>query len=214
MRNKDKSTFRKIEFHRKESFYLLVRGLEVGIASGLIAVLYRFLLSFAEKYLMKIIDFVKGNPGKVAVWFVILALIGFLVSMLVKWEVQGGGSGIPQVNGEVKGYINPSWWRVILVKLFGGTASVFSGLSLGREGPSVQLGGMAAKGVARFTKADKTTELRMMDFLKHKHCACQRSVECSRHTCACAAANHTKFSSFINNCRLYFQAFFRSKHGV
>ena len=127
MRNKDKSTFRKIEFHRKESFYLLVRGLEVGIASGLIAILYRFLLSFAEKYLMKIIDFVKGNPGKVAVWFVILALIGFLVSMLVKWEVQGGGSGIPQVNGEVKGYINPSWWRVILVKLFGGTASVFSG---------------------------------------------------------------------------------------
>ena len=104
MRNKDKSTFRKIEFHRKESFYLLVRGLEVGIASGLIAVLYRFLLSFAEKYLMKIIDFVKGNPGKVAVWFVILALIGFLVSMLVKWEVQGGGSGIPQVNGEVKGF--------------------------------------------------------------------------------------------------------------
>ena len=92
----------------------------------------------------------------------ILALIGFLVSMLVKWEVQGGGSGIPQVNGEVKGYINPSWWRVILVKLFGGTASVFSGLSLGREGPSVQLGGMAAKGVARFTKADKTTELRMI----------------------------------------------------
>ena len=122
MRNKDKSTFRKIEFHRKESFYLIVRGLEVGIASGLIAVLYRFLLSFAEKYLMKIIDFVKGNPGKVAVWFVILALIGFLVSMLVKWEVQGGGSGIPQVNGEIKGYINPSWWRVILVKLFGGTA--------------------------------------------------------------------------------------------
>ena len=115
MRNKDKSTFRKIEFHRKESFYLLVRGLEGGIASGLIAVLYRFLLSFAEKYLMKIIDFVKGNPCKVAVWLVILALIGFLVSMLVKWEVQGGGSGIPQVIGEVKGYIYPSWWSVILV---------------------------------------------------------------------------------------------------
>lgn len=33
MRNKDKSTYRKIEFRRKESFYLLVRGLEVGIVS-------------------------------------------------------------------------------------------------------------------------------------------------------------------------------------
>ena len=162
MRNKDKSTYRKIEFRRKESFYLLVRGLEVGIVSGLIAVLYRFLLSLAENYLMKIISYVKGNPVKIAVWFVILALIGFFVSMLVKWEPQGGGSGIPQVSGEIKGHINPSWWRVILVKLIGGTASVFSGLSLGREGPSVQLGGMAAKGIARLTKADKTTELRMI----------------------------------------------------
>ena len=68
MRNKDKSTYRKIEFRRKESFYLLVRGLEVGIVSGLIAVLYRFLLSLAENYLMKIISYVKGNPVKIADW--------------------------------------------------------------------------------------------------------------------------------------------------
>ena len=83
MRNKDKSTFRKIEFHRKESFYLIVRGLEVGIASGLIAVLYRFLLSFAEKYLMKIIDFVKGNPGKIAVGLLFLLLSVFLFQCLL-----------------------------------------------------------------------------------------------------------------------------------
>ena len=115
MRNKDKSTYRKIEFRRKESFYLLVRGVEVGIASGLIAVLYRFLLSLAENYLMKIISYVKGNPVKITVWFVILALIGFFVSMLVKWEPQGGGSGIHQVSGENKGHISTSWWRVIHV---------------------------------------------------------------------------------------------------
>lgn len=79
MRNKDKSTFRKIEFHRKESFYLIVRGLEVGIASGLIAVLYRFLLSFAEKYLMKIIDFVKGNPARLpfGLLFLLLSVFSF-----------------------------------------------------------------------------------------------------------------------------------------
>ena len=135
MRNKDKSTYRKIEFRRKESFYLLVRGLEVGIASGLIAVLYRFLLSLAENYLMKIISYVKGNPVKITVWFVILALIGFFVSMLVKWEPQGGGSGIPQVSGEIKGHINPSWWRVILVKLIGGTVFCFFGPFTWQGGP-------------------------------------------------------------------------------
>ena len=128
MRNKDKSTYRKIEFRRKESFYLLVRGLEVGIASGLIAVLYRFLLSLAENYLMKIISYVKGNPVKITVWFVILALIGFFVSMLVKWEPQGGGSGIPQVSGEIKGHINPSAERLLFFRAFhlAGRAQAFS----------------------------------------------------------------------------------------
>lgn len=162
MRSKDRSTYRKIEYRRKEGFYLIIRGLEVGVASGLIAVLYRYLLSYAEQFLREIIEYVKTSGVKIALWLVLLAVIGFCVAMLVKWEPQAAGSGIPQVNGEIKGHLNPKWWRVILVKLLGGTASVFSGLSLGREGPSVQLGGMAAKGVARATKADKTTELRMI----------------------------------------------------
>lgn len=162
MKEKRKSTFRKIEYHRKESIYLIIRGVEVGIAAGLICVLYRFLLSKAEAYLYTVIDYVKGNPLKTALWLFALALLGAFVSLVVKTEPLAGGSGIPQVTGEVKGYLSPAWWRVILVKLVCGTASVFAGLSLGREGPSVQFGAMAAKGVAKITKADKTTELRMI----------------------------------------------------
>ena len=162
MKQKEKNTFRKIEYHKKESFYLIVRGIEVGIAAGLIAVLYRYMLSFAENGLMKVLDFIKGSPSKIILWFLLLIAVGAFVAFLNKWVPLAGGSGIPQINGEVKGHIEASWWRVILGKLVGGTASVFCGLSLGREGPSVQLGGMAAKGVARLTKADKTTELRMI----------------------------------------------------
>ncbi|MDD6728653.1 MAG: ClC family H(+)/Cl(-) exchange transporter [Eubacteriales bacterium] len=162
MKEKERTTYRKIEYSRKESIYLIVRGLEVGVVAGLVSVLYRYSLSFAESGLMRVIDFVKGNPLKIAVWFVVLALIGVGISFLNKWEPMAAGSGIPQVNGEIKGNFNPSWIRIILCKFIGGTASVFSGLSLGREGPSVQLGGMAAKGVARLTKADRTTELRMI----------------------------------------------------
>lgn len=162
MKEKGKSTFRKIKYHRKESFYLIVRGIEVGIAAGLICVLYRFLLSKAEEYLYTVIDYVKGNPLKTALWLFALALLGAFVSFIIKWEPLSGGSGIPQVTGEVKGYFNPKWWKIIFAKLIGSTVSVFAGLSLGREGPSVQFGAMAAKGVARATKADKTTELRMI----------------------------------------------------
>ena len=162
MQEKVRTTFRKIELHKKESFYLIVRGVEVGLSAGLISVLYRYLLSFAEDKLYMALDFVKGNPVRIALWLMLLSLIGLGVYFITRWEPKSAGSGIPQINAEVKGYFSQSWWRVILGKLIGGTASVFAGLSLGREGPSVQLGGMAAKGVARLTKADKTTELRMI----------------------------------------------------
>lgn len=162
MKEKEKTTFRKIEYHRKESIYLIVRGIEVGVVAGLIAVLYRFLLSVAEEKLLSVLDYIKGNPLRTGIWFIILIAMGVFVSFINKWEPSASGSGIPQITGEVKGYLSPSWWRVIIAKLIGGTTSVFAGLSLGREGPSVQLGGMAAKGVAKITKADKTTEHRMI----------------------------------------------------
>ena len=156
------NTIRKIQSKRSEAFFLVIRGLEVGVAAGLIAVLYRYMLSFAEDGLNKILTGISGSWWKIALWLTALAIIGLFVSYIVKWEPDCAGSGIPQVTGEIKGRKAPIWWRVILAKLIGGTASVFAGLSLGREGPSVQLGGMAAKGVAKITKADKTTELRMI----------------------------------------------------
>lgn len=162
MREKEKTTYRKIEYHRKESIYLIIRGLEVGVASGLVCVLYRYALSLAENGLMNVLEIIRGDAAKTILWFILLALFGVLICFLNKNEPMASGSGIPQINGEIKGIFNPNWIKVILFKFIGGTASVFSGLSLGREGPSVQLGGMAAKGVARITKADRTTELRMI----------------------------------------------------
>lgn len=160
--SKKKNTIRKIEYKNKESLFLLVRGLEVGIAAGLVCVLYRYLLSFAEKFLYKVIDWTGGIPLRTALWLLVLAVLGIFVAFINRWEPMAAGSGIPQINSEIKGRLNPLWVRVIAAKLVGGTTSVFAGLSLGREGPSVQLGGMAAKGVAQITKADKTTELRMI----------------------------------------------------
>lgn len=162
MKEKEKTTFRKIEYHKKESFYLIVRGVEVGIFSSLITVLYRFCLTYAEKLLHKFVEFAKSDWYKCVIFFAVIALLGFLVSKIVKWESLSSGSGIPQVSGEIKGHLTSCWWKVIVAKIAGGTMAILSGLSLGREGPSIQLGAMAGKGIAKITKADKTTQLRMI----------------------------------------------------
>jgi H+/Cl- antiporter ClcA len=162
MESRKKSTYRKIEHHRIESVYLIIRGVEVGIFAGLIAVLYRFLLAGAEKGLMSLLASIRGSGLYTALWFAALAALGVFIAFVNRLVPDASGSGIPVVSGELKGYVSPNWWKVILAKLVGGTVSVFSGLSLGREGPSVQLGGMAGKGIARLTKADITTERRML----------------------------------------------------
>lgn len=162
MQNKEKTTIRKISSKRTESVYLMIRGVEVGVAAGLVCVAYRFMLQVAEDGLLHVLDYIKGSPLRIALWLALLAMIGVLIAYLNQWEPDAAGSGIPQTAGDIRGYFSLNWWRVTLAKFIGGTLAVFSGLSLGREGPSVQLGGMAAKGAAVFTKADKTTEKRMI----------------------------------------------------
>ena len=162
MNKKEKNTLRKLKKKNYEGFLLIIRGLEVGIAAGLICVLFRFLLSKAEEYLYAVLDAVKSSPVKSALWIAALAVLGIVVAAVIKKVPDSGSSGIPQVSAEVQGIISPNWWKVITAKLFSATVSVFSGLSLGREGPSIQFGAMAAKGAAKITKADKTTELRML----------------------------------------------------
>lgn len=162
MRKKEKSTFRKIEHHRTETFFLIVRGLEVGVVAGLVSALYRFLLSKAESANHAVLTAIAGKPLYIALFLAALAGIGYLVSRLVRWQPLSSSSGIPQITGEIRGHLDAPWWQILLAKIAGGTLSIFSGLSLGREGPSIQLGGMAAKGIAKVTKADKTTQLRMI----------------------------------------------------
>ena len=162
MQNKEKTTIRKIGSKRTESLYLIVRGVEVGVVSGLVCVAYRFMLQVAEDGLLRVITYVNASPVKIALWLALLAGIGVAVAYINRWEPDAAGSGIPQTTGDIRGYFSLNWWKVTVAKFVGGTLSVFSGLSLGREGPSVQLGGMAAKGAAVLTKADKTTEKRMI----------------------------------------------------
>ncbi len=162
LRKQQISTLKPLRQQQKQGLYWIICGALVGGAAGIVCVLYRYLLTYAEKYLFKIIDYIKGNPLKIALWFLALAVLSQIVTAIIKLEPKSAGSGIPQVSAEVHGYISPSWWKVLISKIIGSTLSVFGGLSLGREGPSVQLGGMAGKGVARIMKTSKTNEKRMI----------------------------------------------------
>ncbi|MCC0632355.1 ClC family H(+)/Cl(-) exchange transporter [Clostridioides sp. ZZV15-6388] len=145
---------------RAERFQVILigEGLLVGAIAGLIVLLYRILLGQAGTWLNQILNFVKGSNVKIAVWFAVLALLAWIVSRLVNWEPMISGSGIPQLEGEMTGKIKQVWWRVLPAKFVGGFLSLMGGLALGREGPSIQLGAMAGKGISRALDRGKTEE--------------------------------------------------------
>ena len=156
--NMIEKTLQSVVKNPKYILRLIIEGILIGIFAGIVVSFYRFILTSAESTLYNILSYINGNIYLTCLWLGILIILGLFVSQLVKWEPLSSGSGIPQITAEVKGYLDASWWKNILVKVVGGSISTLAGLSLGREGPSVQLGGMAAKGVSKIFKNTKTDE--------------------------------------------------------
>lgn len=137
---------------------LVFEGALVGLAGGGIVVLYRMALSGAEKLMRGITGAAAGHPLQILLWFVTLAAVLIIVSKLLLWEPYTQGSGIPQTDAEAIGRIDMPWYRVMAAKFAEGTLCAFAGLSLGREGPSVMLGGMGGKSVSKALHKDRDHE--------------------------------------------------------
>ncbi len=161
MKNLEK-TLKSVAENPKYIFRLTIQGVLVGIFAGLMVCLYRFLLYGSEHVLRDYLIIIKGNLFYIFLFFIALAIMGILIDFLTKWEVDSAGSGIPQVYAEIKGHMEANWAKVLFSKIVAGVLTALGGLSLGPEGPSVQIGGMAGKGIAKIFKGSKTDELRLI----------------------------------------------------
>jgi CIC family chloride channel protein len=126
----------------------IARDCLLGLAAGLGAVLFQMLTDRMFNHTI----------GAFAARGTMVFLIGsfftiMTASLICGWLIarvcpEAAGSGIPQLKAAFWkdfGYVP---WRVAVVKLAGGVLSIGGGLSLGREGPSVQLGGGLSSGLA------------------------------------------------------------------
>lgn len=137
---------------------LVFEGIAVGILAGLLIVLYRFMLEKAMELLHTVYNILSDRPYLTPIWLVVLTVAGLVVGRITKHQPMVSGSGIPQVEGVLLRKLKMTWWKVILGKLLGGVLAIGSGLSLGREGPSVQLGAAVGQGFSKVFKRVKLEE--------------------------------------------------------
>ena len=134
------------------------RGIIVGLVVGIIIGSFRFLI---EKGFHIVQGFYHDQENLIRNLLIILLfyiLICLLSAKLTRSEKDIKGSGIPQVEAELKGLMSLNWWSVLWKKYILGILAIASGLMLGREGPSIQLGAAGGKGIAKWLKSSPVEE--------------------------------------------------------
>ncbi len=134
------------------------RAAVIGLCAGLLAVAFRHVLATAEVARGRLLDSLHTHPA----WgWLILPAIGLAAGCAVGWCTQrfapeAAGSGIPHLKGVLLHVRTLSWKSLLPVKFFGGVIAIGSGLSLGREGPTVQMGAAIARALAGPLRARPT----------------------------------------------------------
>lgn len=135
---------------------IILQSILVGLTAGLLVVLFRISISG----LFALIQNFTNNVDFSVRLFLLPAItaIGGLISGILVWKYapETKGSGIPYIKMTLTRMGCLIRLRSIFVKFFAGVFGIGSGLSLGREGPSVQLGAGAGEFIGKLFKMKGT----------------------------------------------------------
>ena len=114
----------------------------VGALSGLIGGIFRLSLVHADRWRDAAIAWAHGQEylGLFIVTTACGAAVAVAAALVRRFAPPASGSGIPHVEAVMRGELSPAPLSLIPVKFVGGFLAIGSGLALGREGPSVQMG--------------------------------------------------------------------------
>ena len=134
------------------------KGIIVGLIAGLLVTVYRLAIEFGTDRAVEAYRFLRENTSYIPFWILLIFLVSYVSYRLMKFEPFAKGSGIPQVEGIVILGMKMKWHTILLVRYIVGFITSFFGLSVGREGPSIQIGAAGAQALAENTGKNKLEE--------------------------------------------------------
>lgn len=129
-----------------------IAGIISGILVGFFNYFARYLIQWSETIYKGVLEHLWAIP----LFFAGLIGLAFLMALLHKYIPNVRGSGIPNVEGSVRGYLSYRSGRTLLGTFIGSFMSYIAGLPLGSEGPSVQISAMGSQGITQLLKAKLT----------------------------------------------------------
>jgi CIC family chloride channel protein len=144
-------------FTNKSSALLIWLSVFIGTLAGAVSALFDHGISMVGEWRLQFIAAYSDSP--IPLWLVAIpvssVMAGLAFYLTHKFAPEAGGSGIPEIEGAMEGMRPVRWKRVLPVKFFGGLLALGSGMALGREGPSVQLGASIGRMISDIFKVNK-----------------------------------------------------------
>lgn len=149
---------------RQQRHWIFPRAALVGLCAGGIALAFRIALSSTDNLRNRLIEWSHQHTGWGWIFPVLFTLTGASLSVLLvrKFAPEASGSGIPHLEAVLQRFRDLNWKRILPVKFLGGILAIGGGMALGREGPTVQMGGAVGDAIARFLKVSSRERLIMI----------------------------------------------------
>lgn len=140
---------------------LFPRAALVGLIAGGVAVVFRAMLAAGDLLRNTLLAWARAHPLWGWLPAAIFGMAGAVlaVALVRRYAPEASGSGIPHLEAVLHRFRELNWQRVLPVKFVGGVLALGSGLALGREGPTVQMGGAIGAALAGWMGASTRERL-------------------------------------------------------
>ena len=138
----------KVNIHGKNALQLILVGSVTGVFAGAVVSLFNILAHIGEGFSRGAYAFVRENPAFIPLLILALALGAFFIGVFTHISSVVRGCGIPQAEGATRGFVRFKWFRDATATFATCLLSIYLGLSIGAEGPSVLIGACIGDGVA------------------------------------------------------------------
>ncbi len=110
----------------------MVKGILIGIIIGLVVSLFRLTIDYTLKGLFQLYPYLREHPRYIPFYIILTLICGVILVQIIK----------PLYTKQQENSWFSSLWRTIA----GALLSLCPGISAGREGPCIQIGGFVAQG--------------------------------------------------------------------
>ncbi len=144
--------------------WIFPRSALVGACAGILALAFRIALTGADNLRNSLIEWAHSFPVFGWIFPVLFTFLGagITVALTRRFAPEASGSGIPHLEAVLHRFRKLIWRRVLPVKFFGGIIAIGSGMALGREGPTVQMGGAVGDAISRLLKVSERERLTLI----------------------------------------------------